>query len=212
MSKHLIVDPAGTTGYCLVDVDGENANITHFDLIHIDTSSDYLGDHCIDFKKKIEKLLDDYNIESVGIEDYMARGKFVTGLNTNVSYRAAVHMACRERNIHYQILNVTQWKKWVAGTSSPNKLQKKMWGKEAAKKVYIQEALWEKYDIRFPNHSISDKTGKPVKFKYDVVDAVGQAVFYLENYMGVKYITCSVEISKDVVLKNNSKSFIYPED
>ena len=192
MQRHIIIDPATTTGFCVVDVEGDKANIVEWDYIHIDNSSKYLGDHCIKFKQQVKDLLLKNNAAGVGVEDYMARGKFVTGMNTNVAYRTAIHMASRELSLHYEILNVTEWKKWVAGSSSPSKIHKQKYGKEAAKKVFIQEALWEKYDIRFPNHSISEKTGKPVSFKYDVVDAVGQAVFYLEKYLGVNILRAAL--------------------
>jgi hypothetical protein len=106
---------------------------------------------------------------------------------------------------------VSQWKKHVAGRSTPSKEQKKKWGKEAAKKLYMQQALYDIYGIKFPNHSLSPKTGKPVLFRYDIVDAVGQAIFHCESKYRVKNINVTVPVPPDVEFKKLSKKmFTYP--
>jgi len=129
----------------------------------------------------------------------------------NPMYRAAVHMSARHYGLPTEILNVSQWKSFIAGRSVPTKQQKAQWGAEAAKKLYIQQALWERYNIRFPNHSLSESTGKPIIFRMDVVDAVAQAICYSRLHLNVISVTCSVIVPADVTFKKPSKkSFTYP--
>ena len=130
----------------------------------------------------------------------------------NGAYRTALHMLCRDKGLHYEVLSISLWKKYVAGRATPTKEQKKQWGAEPAKKLYMQQALYERYGFRFPNHSLSKKTGKPIMFRYDIVDAVAQAVFYCSIFLKVKSISMSVKIPDDVEWKKTPKKlFIYEE-
>jgi hypothetical protein len=115
-----------------------------------------------------------------------------------VAFRTAIHIKARQLDIPYTILNISEWKKNVAGRSTPTKEQKLRWGKEPAKKLMIQEALWKNYGFRFPNHSISQNTGKPIKFRYDIVDAVGQLVSFGRQYMDLRSVQLLVPVPPDV--------------
>lgn len=209
----LAVDPAEHTGFAVVcaDTATNTGNIFEYGIIDIDTSSGFLGDYCNDMYKRISALIEKHSIRRVVIEDYFFSGKFANGSNMNPMYRAAVHMAARNYNLPTEILNVSQWKSFVAGRSVPTKQQKAQWGAEAAKKLYIQQALWERYNIRFPNHSLSESTGKPILFRMDVVDAVAQAICYCRLHLNLISVTCSVSVPPDVSFKKPSKkSFTYP--
>lgn len=207
----LVLDPAASTGYALVEVDGDTATVFDYGFIDVDTSSLYEGDWCIDLMTHVKYLIQLHDVKEVAVEDYFFSSRFASGTNVNSAYRTAIHILCRQLNLPYDVLNVSQWKKHVANRSTPTKEQKKKWGKEAAKKLYMQQALWDRYGIRFPNHSISSKTGKPVLFRYDIVDAVGQAIFHCESKHGVKNIRVTVPIPPDVTFKKPSKKmFTYP--
>ncbi len=204
--KVLILDPATTTGYCIFEYDKNKtlANIVNWGFIEVE-DHEILGDRYLDYLSKIEKLIKDNNIEDVALEDYFFSRRTPQGANLNCAYRAMIHMKCRELNLNYTILNISLWKKFIAGRTTPTKEQKKKWGKEASKKLMIQEALFKKWKIKFPNHSISSKTGKPVKFKYDIVDAVGMAIFYASIYLHTKSIAYSVIMNNDVKWKKTPK-------
>ena len=207
----LVLDPACSTGFAVVNVDGQDATIFEYGYIDINTTSLYEGDWCISLMFHIELLINKHNIKEVAIEDYFFSSKFASGTNVNMAYRTAIHITCRKLGLTYDILNISQWKKHVAGRSTPTKEQKRKWGKEAAKKLYMQQALYDIYNIKFPNHSLSSKTGKPILFRYDIVDAVGQAIFHCESKYRVKNIHVPVAIPPDVVFKKKSKKiFIYP--
>ena len=214
LKKILVVDPASVTGYALVEInEKDEARIYEYGYVDVDVSSPYMGDWCISLMDRIKDIMIDHCVDEIAIEDYFFGGKFASGSSVNTHYRAAIHIQARRSDIPYTILNVTEWKKHIAGKARPGPNQKKKWGKEASKKIYIQEALWHKYGVRFPNHSISEKTGKPVFFKYDVVDAVAMAYFYLEKYLGVKSILMDVSIPEDVQFKKTRKAYFnYQED
>ena len=75
----------------------------------------------------------------------------------------------------------------------------------------MQDALWRFFAIRFPNHSTSEKTGKPIVFKYDIVDVVAQAIYYcgLCRRVPIKNIVCTVPVPNDVVMKTTKKVYTY---
>lgn len=195
----LVLDPANSTGYCVFKYDEKNSSmdIIKWGFIEVEQSDDYLGDQYLDFLKQVEKLIQENDVEQVAVEDYFFSRKSPQGANLNCSYRAMIHMKCRELGLHYEILNISLWKKFINGRSIPTKDQKAKWGKEPAKKLMTQESLWNKWGIRFPNHSLSLLTGKPVKFRYDIVDAVAMAIFYGSIYLNVNNITYSVPVIAD---------------
>lgn len=207
MKKILVIDPASSTGYAVAEVEGDKARIYRYGFIDVDTTSQYMGDWCIDLMAKVKDIMIKENIDDLAIEDFFFSGKFASGCSVNTAFRTAVHIQCCLSQIPYTILNISEWKRHIAGASTASKIQKKKWGKEAAKKLFIQEALWDRYGYRFPNHSISEKTGKPIFFRYDVVDAVAMTVFYLEKYLGVKSISMDVPVPPDVEFKKKPKSY-----
>lgn len=194
----LIVDPASSTGYCIYNIDDQNSvTITHWGFIDVENTTDYDGDRYIDLTNKIAKLITDHDIKMVGIEDYFFSGRSPQGATLNCAYRAVIHMVCRQMNIHYDVLNISLWKKFVNGRSTPTKEQKAKWGKEPSKKLMTQESLYKKWNIKFPNHSLSLKTGKPIKFRYDIVDAVAMAVFHASIYLNSNSISYNVNVPAD---------------
>jgi Holliday junction resolvasome RuvABC endonuclease subunit len=210
----LALDPGTSTGYCLVTVDDayQWADIYKYGYIDVDTTSDFQGDHCINLMDQIQTIIDEHQVNYIAIEDYFFSKRFATGCNVNVAFRTAIHILARQNNIEYSILNVSAWKTYVAGRATPTKEQKKQWGVEASKKLYIQQALWDWWGFRFPNHSISTLTKKPIVFRYDIVDVVGQAVYYCCILCGVPYpkVSMSVKIPKDVKFTRKvKKQFIY---
>lgn len=198
MKNVLIIDPASSTGYCVYQIDDQaSVEIIDWGFIDVDNTTDYDGDRYIDLRNKVKKIIRHHSIDIVGIEDYFFSNRSPQGSTLNCAYRAVVHMLCRELDIHYEILNISLWKKFVNGRSTSTKAQKALWGKEPSKKLMTQESLWKKWQIRFPNHSISKKTGNPIKFRYDIVDAVGMAVFHASIYLHAKSISYNVNVSAD---------------
>jgi len=187
----LAIDPGTTTGYCLVNIEEDKANIFNYGYIDVDVSSEYQGDHCIYLMKHIKKLIRKYNVDKICIEDYFFSKKFATGCMCNVAFRTAIHILARRKQIDYTIINVALWKKFVAGTSFPNKEQKKKWGK-MAKKMYIKDALYRWYGFEFPEKIISKKSGKYIMFKHDIVDAIAQAVYYCSIICKIPYNNVSM--------------------
>lgn len=208
----LILDPASSTGYCLVEIKDKKANI--FKYGHIDIApSDYDGDRCVQLMNEVKSLITEHNVKHVGIEDFFFSSRNATGSMLNAFYRAAIYTQCRLLGLGYTIINVSNWKKFIAGRSTPTKEQKLKWGKEPAKKLMIQQALWDKFKFRFPDYSISLKTGKPIKFRYDVVDAVGQAIFYCFIHENINEVELSVSVDNSLNDSNKiKKAFIYPEE
>lgn len=209
--KVLALDPAVSTGYCILSIENDTASIVKYGYIEVG-NYEYSGDRCINLMDQVHQLIKYHDIEKVCVEDYFFSRKTANGSNVNAAFRTAIHIVTRQLNIPYEILNISLWKKYTAGRSTPTKEQKKKWGVEPAKKLMMQQALWEKHGIRFTNHSISLKTGKPVKFRYDIVDAVSMGIFYCRIYLNVRDIRCDVVPPDDVEFKKNPKvMFTYKE-
>lgn len=199
----LVLDIATITGYCLVKItttdtivlnNNNNHNIiqtpTQADIyehgvIHIDRSSNYYADHCLNLVQQVQQLIEKHQINHIAMEDYFFTQKTINNCTLNISLRTAIAMLARQNKMEYTMLNMALWKKFIADHMNPTKEQDKMWGKRA-KKIFIQDALWKKFHIRFPNYSISKDTGKPVCFCYDVVDAVGQAIYFCGAICNIK--------------------------
>lgn len=196
----LVLDPAASTGYVLFKVRTRStgavkAQMYAYGHIDVDTSSDFQGDHCIDLTDKIESLMEEHLVDCVALEDYFFSRKFVNGSSVNAAYRTAIHILCRKRGLPYTILNVSLWKTYVAGRSTPTKEQKKRWGPKA-KKYFIQEALWKSYQIRFPNYALSNKNRR-ICFRSDVVDAVAMGIYFCKMILKVDELGNQVDLLDD---------------
>lgn len=192
----LIVDPANSTGYCVYSFDEQSltADIIHWGFIDIDQHT-YAGDQYIDLISKIENIIKTHDISKVGIEDYFFSQRSSQGSTLNCAYRAVVHLKCRQLKLHYDIINISLWKNFINNRIRPTKEQIAKWGKEPAKKLMTQESLYKRWNVVFPNHSISLNTNKPIKFRYDVVDAVAMAIFHASIYLNARTIRYSVPVS-----------------
>jgi Holliday junction resolvasome RuvABC endonuclease subunit len=207
------IDPGTHTGYCLISITGtkkKKADIYEYGHIDVDTSSQYEGDHNLDLMSQLQHLIYLHSVDQICVEDYFFSKRFCNGSNVNAAFRTAIHILARQNDIPYTILNISLWKTYIAGRSTPTKAQKAKWGKEPAKKLYIQQALWDNYRIRFPNHCISKVTNKPIAFRLDIVDVVAQTIYFAKVILKVDDITISVKCPADIVYKKPPKKmFIY---
>lgn len=192
----LVIDPANSTGYCVFSFDESThtAEIKKWGFIDVDQHN-YAGDQYIDLLKKIEILIVDNDISRVAVEDYFFSQRSAQGANLNCAYRAMIHLKCRQLGLDYDILNISLWKNFINSRTRPAKDQVAKWGKEPAKKLMTQESLYKRWNIEFPNHSISNLTNKPIKFRYDIVDAVAMAIFHASIYLNARIITYSVYVT-----------------
>ena len=201
----LVLDPANSTGYCIFELDEINsvAEIKQWGFIDVEQHN-FAGDQYIDLLSKIENIIKSNDISRVAVEDYFFSQRSAQGSTLNCAYRAVIHLKCRQMKLHYDILNISLWKSFINGRTTPTKDQKAKWGKEPAKKLMTQESLFKRWGIKFPNHSISNLTNKPIKFRYDIVDAVAMAVFHASIYMNAKTIKYSLSVA-DVDWKKTPK-------
>ena len=122
------------------------------------------------------------------IEDFFFSGKFANGANTNCEIRGIYKAIAALKKIPYVGMNQSEWKRLVAGRSTPTKNQVQRWGKQKAKKKFIVEALKIKHGIDCPSKSLNQKTNRPNDFKFDVSDAIGILIAYFLK-QGVGYNT-----------------------
>jgi Holliday junction resolvasome RuvABC endonuclease subunit len=194
----LALDPAHSTGYALAKLENNHCEIYEYGFLDVANTSEYTGDWCLDLMSQVQKLYDKHHFDEVGVEDYFFSARFVQGANVNPMYRAAIHIWCRQNKIHYSILNISNWKVFVAGRSTPTKPQKLKWGKEAAKKKMTIAALRDRWNILLPDYSISTKTGKPIKFRFDIGDAIGQVMYHVYERYNCTNFSCSVALPPKV--------------
>lgn len=208
--KYLVIDPGHSTGYCILDISNKIGTITKYDFHEIDHSSEYSGDWCNYLKKWVEEKIKAENIVMVIREDYFFSGRFRNGSDVNVSYRTAIDMATRKLKLPYHVVSPSIWKKFICGRSTPTKEQKKKYGKNA-KKYMINEALWLRYKIKFPNYTHSQKNGRNIMFRHDIVDAVAMGIYFMRIIKDVNEVVCEVECPADIEWKGNVKIFNYDD-
>ena len=196
--NHLIVDPGNKTGWCVIKIENQEVDVIKYGFYDIDNSSDYLADACLNLEMWVKQKIQEYNIISVAREDYFFSRSFATGSKKNVHYRAAIDRAARKANLHYEIINISLWKRFICGRTTPTKEQIVWYSKRDAKKHMVQESLWDNYQIKFPNFNISQKGKRKIKFRHDIVDAVAMAIYYACIIKKCKDVKCSVVCEKDI--------------
>jgi len=169
----------------------------------VDKTSKFFADHCLSLTKQVEKIMAKHSVTHIAMEDYFFSPKAINNCKLNISLRTAVAMLARQRGMEYTMLNMVLWKKFIAGCTNPTREQEAKWGKRGAKKLFIQDALWKCWQIRFPNHLLSKVTGKPVVFCHDITDVVGQAIYYCIKTWDLKkeQIKYTIPVSPDIKFK-----------
>ncbi len=190
--QYLVLDPGHSMGYCVFNVDNDKMCITDYGFYDIDKSSEYMGDWCIDLENWLINKIKSTNASNIVREKYFFSGRFRTGSNVNVAYRTAIDMTARRHNLPYHEVGPSEWKYFLCGRSTPTKEQITHWGKANAKKYMSQASLWLKYQLRFPSHCISNKTNRVIKFRHDVIDAVGIAVYFARKILNLNTVTSTV--------------------
>ena len=204
----LAIDPGSNTGYCLIEVNKKVANIYGWGQFEVDKTSHYQGDWCISVMDWLEGLVDLHEVNHIVIEDYFFNRFSAMGGSLNIAFRAALWIRARDLELPYTIISIGSWKKFIAGRTRPDKPLVRKYGKELSKKIMIQEALWKKWGIKFSNFSIGKK-GKVCKPNMDLVDAVGQALFYCHEHLKVDKVTTSVKIDEADLSKVKWKYYKY---
>ncbi len=204
------IDPAISCGWCVSEINMEEKTSTLIAYNYFDVErSEYSGDMCIFIQNQVKELFTTYDIDEMVIEDYMFKSGKCQGSHLNLYLRCALHILCREMKKPYYIMSVSNWKSIIAGRSIPTKEMQKYYGKELANKIFIQEALWVRYKIRFPNHVISNKTKKPINMKYDIIDAVAISIAYAYSKYFVNTIHNNVLLIDDVVMHTKKQGYSY---
>lgn len=188
-------DPAKSTGFSVIKIDeaSSSGEIIAYGFIEVDDSSPYLGDWCIDFRKKVKDLIEIYKPSVISLEDYFFSSKFAMGAGVNTAFRTVIHVLARDLSMHYEVLNVSSWKIHVCGRSTPTKEQKKKYGKDAKKSMII-EALRDRHGIKLPEFSISKKTNKKIKFRSDISDAIAQSMFAAFSLYKINSFSCDLVV------------------
>lgn len=206
----LAIDAGASCGYAVARVHRETelktAEVVEYGYLSIDTSSPYIGDWCRDLMARLTDIQSRVAATDIAVEDYFFSMRTRSGANVNPMYRAAVYIWAREAGLPHYTLGITNWKTLVAGRSTPTREEKAAWGAERAKKLMIVKALWERHQIRFPNFSVSEATGKPISLRLDCVDAVGQVLYAAHLRYACRDFKCSVPVPPDHVFPKGHKN------
>lgn len=150
--------------------------------------TEHEGDRLIQAINWLSNMIALCHVELVVMEQYFFRKKYAAGADVNPEIRAAFKIATALHSIHFCLSKASVWKKVVSGRSSPTKQEKRKYGKDAAKKIFIVQALEKKFGLKCPTKIPNHETGKIINFKYDISDAISILVAHLiENGKSVEF-------------------------
>lgn len=190
----LSIDPAKSTGWAIVKImpngeetslgsymkDNMYVNIIEYGIIETDTNCSE-GQLCKKYKDNIHELIKKNNITDIVIENYFFSYKARQGAMINVYLRTMVYFLCEELGINYEIINVSDWKRYICGTIKPTVDFIKKYGKKNSNKLMVKVSLEDKYNIKFPDKMKSLKTNKMINFRFDIIDAVAICIYRINT-------------------------------
>jgi Holliday junction resolvasome RuvABC endonuclease subunit len=171
----LVLDPATSSGYMIVSLEGD---LRLIDWGLIDLKGNEVGDKLSKYYSYIQEVIEAHQISVIVFEEYFFSSRFCTGANLNVYIRGVLVLLASQKNLKVWTIPPSEWKKTIAGTSSPTKEQKKKYGKLKAKKEYIKQALLDRWNITFPD-KVENSKGRFINLKSDLIDCVGIGISYL---------------------------------
>jgi Holliday junction resolvasome RuvABC endonuclease subunit len=206
----LAVDAGASCGYAIARIDrsARKADVFEYGYMDIDTSSPFVGDWCRNLMARLDSICARIRITDVAVEDYFFSSRHKSGANVNPMYRAAIYIWARGAGLPHHTLGITNWKTFVAGRSTATREEKAAWGAERAKKLMVARALWDRHQIRFPNFSVSEATGRPIALRMDCVDAVGQALYAAHMIYACRDFSCSVPVPPDHSFPKTAKRLL----
>lgn len=174
--KVLALDPsAGITGWAFFT--SEQISIAGWVEFK---KTEFNGDRYLEASRWLQDMITEYNPDLILIESYFFSKRFATGTSVNSEIRGCLKMTSREANIPYEVINPTRWKKDLMGRVYPTKKEKKQYGKLKAKKIIVYNNLIQRGFI-FPEKVTNPRTNKSINFKYDISDALGILISFLEG-------------------------------
>ena len=162
----LAFDPSKTCGAALVD----DGILRHSWLILAPEGNNGLIYRF--FLNSIKNIIM-WNIPDLIVQESYFVGKFHNGADVNYVLRGLIELAAADSGRPLRYVTPTEWKKHVAGRSTPSVEQKKLWGAKANKQ-FIIKALEEDFGISLPDYI--DSKGKAKKPTSDCWDAIGIAL------------------------------------
>lgn len=202
MSKVLVLDPATSSGFMLLDVDEGKVVVERLGLI--DLKGNETSWKLALFYDYISSFITTHNVTKIVFEEYFFSSRFCSGANLNVYIRGMLMLIAGQKCLEVITIPPSDWKKCIAGSCYPSKEQKKKW-KAKAKKEYIKEALDVKWGISFPEKVDKSKGPKPkmINLKSDLIDCVG---------IGICYLLRDSKVSKQTPFLNVSNTKIEIEE
>jgi len=203
----LSIDPAKCSGWSVFNCNNE-CILEKYGLVNT-TSIKYnnVGEELLAYKNYIIKLVKDYNIDFVVLEDYFFSSRFKSGSNLNPAFRSIIWLLCAELNIPFKIINISNWKKYIGGCIKPDKVTVRKFGRKLANKEYIKQALIDKYNLVLDNMVYDLVRDKLVPTKYDVCDSIAIGIYHLST-LSLTRITASSASSASSAESNASSASV----
>lgn len=172
--KVLALDPATTTGWAFYDeISVSDAGYVTF------VPTEQEGDRLLQAHRWLKSLIYEMKPDLILGEGYFSSGRFANGSNVNHELRGVFKMTSFEAGLSYTIVGPSEWKKALCGRTTPTKAEKKLHGKEKAKKMMTVDALTA-LGLIVPVKIRNVKTGNMINFKFDTTDALGILTAHLQ--------------------------------
>ena len=164
----LCIDPASTSGWCVLELTVEQS-VKHHRLLAwgvIISTGDNEQRKLQCFSKQLCALIDHYKPIEIVTESYMFSRFKCNGALLNAYFRVAILLAANDTEVTF--VNVGDWKRFVCGKCGLK-----------ATKEQVQCALNVSHDCKFPDKVRHPVSGRLVKFKHDVSDALALVIYHV---------------------------------
>lgn len=170
----LALDPASITGWAFFD--GASISEVGYQTFEV---GEHEGDRLYAAYTWLKSWIELWKPDLIVAEGFFASGRFATGSNVNHEIRGIFKMTAAKLKVPYVVTGPSEWKKALCGRVSPTKAEKKLYGKDKAKKMVTVLKL-QQLGFTFPEKVKSAK-GNMVKWKFDTSDAIGILVAELNK-------------------------------
>lgn len=165
----LSIDPAASTGFSLF----EDGRLIEYGFYKPSGELNKRLHSIYDFfRLKLKK-----NIDVLIVEDFKV-GKFASAAESGYAIRAMFRLMAEQEKVDHHVINVTDWHKFLLGTTQATKKDKASLGKDALKILTKQKVL-EYYNVE--EKCINEWSGRITTTPFDVYDSVGIGHYFLEK-------------------------------
>lgn len=192
VKRVLSLDPATSLGWCVLDI-FPNGSVEVVAWGYVELKGDEAAEKLCDLECYANSIYKRYEPGYTVMEGYMFSKRCCNGALLNAYIRGVLMLVATKHNQSPTVVQVGDWKRFICGAK----------GMKAKKEEVIEKLVMR--GCVFPDKIYSQNSKAKIKFRHDISDAVGIALYYLCSKHQVQSNRLELTLGRQVLLPPSTR-------